>query len=75
MSILIKGMEMPKNCASCPYIERDWNRPKCHAKSQQGRNLPRTKLHECRVDWCPLVYVPERHAPNDKLLEDAGFEL
>lgn len=52
MSILIKGMEMPKNCLWCPlqYIgicqvtKKDVN-------SDLGR----------RADDCPLVELPEKH--------------
>lgn len=52
MSVLIKGMEMPKNCLWCPlqYIgicqvtKKDVN-------SDLGR----------RADDCPLVELPEKH--------------
>jgi len=64
MSVLIKGMEMPKGCATCPYYDRAGNKPKCKAKSMQGRfmeqrlNLDRTIDHT-RQKWCPLVPVPQ----------------
>ena len=59
MSILIKGMDMPKGCATCPYCDRAWNKPKCKAKSMQGRFMEqRLNLDRIRQKWCPLVPVP-----------------
>lgn len=61
MSILIKGMEMPKGCATCPYCDRAWNKPKCKAKSVQGRFMEqRLNLDRTRQKWCPLVPVPPK---------------
>lgn len=58
--ILIKGMEMPKGCATCPYCDRAWNKPKCKAKSTQGRFMEqRLNLDRTRQKWCPLVPVPK----------------
>lgn len=60
MSILIKGMEMPQGCASCPYCDRNWSKPKCHAKSAKGRYMAQKLfLNSRRQDWCPLVEVPK----------------
>lgn len=28
-----------------------------------------------RPAWCPLVYIPEKHRTDDKMLEEAGLEL
>lgn len=56
----IKGMEMPKGCATCPYCDRAWNKPKCKAKSIQGRFMEqRLNLDRTRQKWCPLVPVPQ----------------
>lgn len=57
--IAIKGLTMPKGCIKCPYFYRDWEEPRCRAKSRQGKNLP---VSYCMVDgrkpnWCPLVEV------------------
>ena len=56
MSILIKGMEMPKGCGSCP----------CGIYGDCDAVTPRKKLTikhrwsgDERPDWCPLVPVPE----------------
>ena len=55
MSILIKGMEMPKNCDSCPcYYETEgaW-RNECEVLQREHY------ITDERPDWCPLVPVPE----------------
>lgn len=49
MSILIKGMEMPKNCGTCPL--------------RRGDCLQRIYM-EKRPDNCPLVPVPEALTQN-----------
>lgn len=69
MSVLIKGMEMPKMCIErhlrgyieCPYIRN------CHVIDnyvrEKGRNLvtsePEYKYK--RLDGCPLVEIPTPH--------------
>lgn len=66
MSVLIKGMDMPKGCATCPYCDRAWNKPKCKAKSMQGRFMEqRYNLDRTRQKWCPLVPVP----PHGRLID------
>ncbi len=65
--LLIKDMKMPKGCASCPYCDRAWNRPKCKAKSMQGRFMEqRLNLDRTRQKWCPLVPVPSHGALMDR---------
>ena len=66
MGVYIKGMEMPKGCATCPYCDRAWNKPKCKAKSMQGRFMEqRLNLDRTRQKWCPLVPVP----PHGRLID------
>lgn len=66
MSILIRGMAMPKGCATCPYCDRAWNKPKCKAKSAQGRFMEqRLNLDRTRQKWCPLVPIP----PHGRLID------
>ena len=49
MSVLIKGMEMPKNCGECPMVcEFDL----CHI-TKGGRTLSERPPH------CPLIEVPK----------------
>ena len=47
MSILIKGMEMPKSCFDCPCIDAENGR--CQAVNS------RDFVYEYRPHWCPLV--------------------
>ena len=54
MSVLIKGMEMPKNCGECPcYYETEgcW-RDECQVLHKEY------KASECRPSWCPLIEIP-----------------
>ena len=67
MSILIKGMEMPKNCDSCPcYYETEgaW-RNECEVLQREHY------ITDERPDWCPLVSVPKHGdlIDADKLVE------
>ena len=54
MSVLIKGMKMPKNCAECPV-------------ALSGKYCRINKTHTTyiklpiRPDHCPLVELPEKH--------------
>ena len=58
--IYISGLQMPKGCATCPYCDRAWNKPKCKAKSMQGRFMEqRLNLDRTRQKWCPLIPVPD----------------
>ena len=54
MSILIKGMEMPKNCQKCwLYIEGA-----CYAKGYRDYRLI---MDTAKPDDCPLVEIPIPH--------------
>ena len=58
MSILIKGMEMPKNCKECAlYIEGA-----CYAK---GYRDYRSIMDTAKPDDCPLVELP----PHGRLID------
>ena len=54
MSIIVKGMQMPKNCAECPV-------------ALSGKYCRINKTHTTyiklpiRPDHCPLVELPEKH--------------
>ena len=54
MSILIRGMEMPKNCQECGlYIEGA-----CYAK---GYRDYRSIMDMSKPDDCPLIEIPTPH--------------
>lgn len=55
MSILIKGIEMPKNCADC-FLEDAYDGCNCRI-AQKSANWG---LGE-RPSWCPLVEVPPHY--------------
>lgn len=70
MAILIKGMEMPENCAVCCCSNELYER--CGVNDGM---LYFANWYEARPDWCPLVEVPEPKAIIAKEdLEAAGFE-
>lgn len=54
MSVLIKGMKMPKTCGDCPMgsVLAGY---KCLAKNKQ---FDRYAFHEIQ-EWCPLIEVPK----------------
>ena len=60
MSILIKGMEMPKNCMSCPFPAVGVDAYYCHCPTQDGKEYD-FKDAETIPDDCPLVEVPTPH--------------
>ena len=64
MSILIRGMEMPKNCQECGlYIEGA-----CYAK---GYRDYRSIMDTSKPDDCPLIEIP---APHGRLILENGEE-
>ena len=76
MSIIIKGMEMPKDCQFCPMAH--WNKldqlTGCDVVGGK-RYVPKGDYlywySEGRPDWCPLVEVPKhgRLIEADKLMD------
>ena len=70
MSVLIKGMEMPRDCPFCPMSH--WNKMDkltgCDAVSGK-RYIPEGDYlywnSEGRPDWCPLVEIP----PHGRLID------
>lgn len=75
MSILIKGMEMPKCCAECEWHEYyggdyDW----VHACRRTG-TMPIENAETERANDCPLIEVPTPHGrlgDLDELIEKYG---
>lgn len=62
MSILIKGMEMPKDCPMCPMSHWDMgnNFRGCEIVSGKKHAIrdPEYANSNHRPNWCPLVPVP-----------------
>lgn len=68
MSVVIRGMEMPKSCAECPFLyDGDAcyaeNRPDsiflplCSNSESNEWRLGQFPYDKMRVDWCPLEEV------------------
>ena len=82
MSILIKGMDMPKNCNECKF--GTWSNLHQTAACKRHDFDPCFKDYsreymEKRADFCPLVEIPEPHgrlidadAYCDELLTEAN---
>ncbi len=51
--ILIRGMEMPKNCLYCHFVSYDNDR--CVVID---KDIP---IYGTKPSWCPLVPLPEGH--------------
>lgn len=67
MSLIIRGMNMPKNCADC-FLEDAYDGYNCRI-AQKSANWG---LGE-RPSWCPLVEVPTPHGrliDADALIDD-----
>ena len=55
MSVIVKGMEMPRNCNDCRFAVAGW----CYAFPEQSN---RDALNNyTRTNWCPLHPLPEKH--------------
>lgn len=48
MNVLVKGMEMPKNCVDCPL--EHWG--ECYIENRPVESID-------RPEWCPLEEVKE----------------
>lgn len=79
MPILIKNMDMPAGCFHCPFMTKcgrceglpDYCLLSVYAPVyDEPEEIPLN-----RPTWCPLVYIPEKHRTDDKMLEEAGLEL
>ena len=70
MSILIKGMEMPRNCDECFFVGRGF--PDWCSLPQIQKDEDEIDDTNNRPDWCPLEEVPETH---DKRTETQACDL
>ena len=63
MSILIKGMEMPKDCRECPLEQYYMNcgETRCRAENKILAENFKAIPFDGRPDFCPLVEVPAPH--------------
>ena len=69
MSVLVKGMEMPKNCYDCEVIDIVKDCPHYYSPTDAYCQIP--WLRKRRHENCPLVPVP----PHGRLIDaDALYE-
>lgn len=69
MSVLIRGMKMPKNCETCEYQTKG----ACFASGVNKGIITIRRMDKERPDWCPLVELPSKHGrliDADKLMYD-----
>ena len=64
MSVIVKGMEMPKNCYDCPFIRASFAGDYYCAKSR-GYEDDLKKLYSQRMADCPLIELP----PHGRLID------
>ena len=75
VSVLVKDIEMPKDCRECCMAEYHINTGKTWCKPADGllADTYRPIMYDGRPDWCPLVELPEKHGrliDADKLKEE-----
>lgn len=76
MSILIKGVKMPKSCYECSGFFNKADYHQCYY-DKDDRDLDELNVYATRPEWCPLVEVPEHHGrlvDLDKLIDDMGLD-
>lgn len=64
MSILIKGMEMPKNCCECPVNANVCNRGYKYL-------LEHPELYDKRSNDCPIIELP----PHGRLIDADALKV
>lgn len=69
MSILIKGMEMPKNCIECPmqFGGMCYVQPPEIDEPRVAENIK--EASKKRATWCPLIELP----PHGRLIDADAF--
>jgi len=63
MNIIVKNMQMPKDCRECRMMEYHERTGKTWCKPADGllADTYRPIMYDGRPDWCPLVEIPEKH--------------
>ena len=75
MSVLIKGMEMPKSCGDCNFYYVDYEEGTANCLATSCYVQPHHYHKDNRDPDCPLVEVPTPHGrliDADKLIEAIG---
>ena len=66
MSVVVRGLQMPKVCTDCPYLEKEFPYGRCRAVSEKGRRLLKMKNYfEYRDKDCPLFEIKAQKEDED----------
>ncbi len=73
MSVLIKGMEMPRSCAECRFLEGETMDGLCHASEKWLDDddyflwfqYPEGDIDDSKPANCPLIEIP----PHGRLID------
>lgn len=78
MSLVLKGMEMPRDCPSCPLSYWANHTAFLGCRAVPGKKYAmreeQYRKSDTPPDWCPLLLLPEKHGPLidcQALLEEA----
>lgn len=66
MSVLIKGMKMPKHCWQCGLKDSDDECMAMYAIDRQIANVDEVWGEQRVPDWCPLIEIPHHGDLIDK---------
>ena len=75
MSIIIKGMKMPKNCEECTFHNiTDEFFDTVHECEVKKNYIIKTDIHKIPLD-CPLVEIPKKHGRliDENILSSFGY--
>ena len=62
MSVIVKGMDMPRSCFDCGLMQFDeMGDEYCAYVYGKGKHYLDNDVEKDRPDWCPLVELPEKH--------------
>ena len=76
MSVLIRGMKMPKECRECYLLEyyEYLGETQCSVTRRMLAEREKPILFDGRPGWCPLVEVREPHKKLVEFIDAATFE-
>ena len=63
MSILIKGMDMPKSCSACPFRQHFAYDDEIACMLKKDNFLLYTDANERRHKDCPIIHCPDEAIP------------
>lgn len=74
MSVLIKGMEIPKNCDVCPlqYHDNEYGIKFCSRLKDESNMISVEYLIDYRLPNCPISEIP---TPHGRLIDASQFEV